>query len=109
MCIRDSITDGQRLRVAVAHLPQQQLGNDTGENQEDDVRPVSYTHLDVYTRQLQDLLPFHLGPEAQTNPVENQKIFYGTHPAIITQEAVSYTHLDVYKRQYLCRHNPHRI
>lgn len=37
----DDITDGQRLRVAVAHLPQQQLGNGTGENKEDDVRQVS--------------------------------------------------------------------
>ena len=30
----DDITDGQRLCIAVAHLPQQQLGNDTGENKE---------------------------------------------------------------------------
>ena len=37
----DDIADGQRLCVAVAHLPQQQFGNDTGENKEDDVRQVS--------------------------------------------------------------------
>ena len=37
----EKIADGQRLRIAVAHLPQQQLGNDTGENKEDDVRQIS--------------------------------------------------------------------
>ena len=37
----DDIADGQRLCVAVAHLPQQQLGNDAGENKEDDVRQIS--------------------------------------------------------------------
>ena len=42
-------------------------------------RPVSYTHLDVYKRQL------YLYSAAETLG--------------ITREAVSYTHLDVYKRQ----------
>ena len=37
----EKIADGQRLRIAVAHLPHQQLGNDTGENKEDDVRQIS--------------------------------------------------------------------
>ena len=60
--------------------------------------PVSYTHLDVYKRQLQNIprtaivifsdeAHFHLA-----GTVNKQNYRYWA-------EAVSYTHLDVYKRQ----------
>ena len=48
------------------------------------ITPVSYTHLDVYKRQVAELL--HQGFESLH--FKQQKI-----------AAVSYTHLDVYKRQ----------
>ena len=43
---------------------------------------VSYTHLDVYKRQLLKALPGMMSPSSQLGAV-----------------SVSYTHLDVYKRQ----------
>ena len=46
--------------------------------------PVSYTHLDVYKRQIWD-------KKQRDNPLEKQAIFPNTHEAII--EDVSYTHL----------------
>ena len=50
--------------------------------------PVSYTHLDVYKRQVQRC------PEL---------VFHSSWPGVVldTSRAVSYTHLDVYKRQVL--------
>ena len=52
--------------------------------------PVSYTHLDVYKRQLQAVAFRHVALDRRN-------------PALIVffkgNEPVSYTHLDVYKRQ----------
>ena len=50
------------------------------------VIPVSYTHLDVYKRQVQ----------TTENAFQNNAFLYG-------DAAVSYTHLDVYKRQKIQR------
>ena len=66
--------------------------------------PVSYTHLDVYKRQVV------AGVWKDTVGVV-QKLDYGKQTATINVEmfgretpvAVSYTHLDVYKRQSLPR------
>ena len=66
--------------------------------------PVSYTHLDVYKRQLQILRDqFQLGfamridVAAQETALAQAK---ATLPPLQKQfEPVSYTHLDVYKRQ----------
>ena len=58
--------------------------------------PVSYTHLDVYKRQILG----HLGQDAVKQVVVIIPIF-------TVHIAVSYTHLDVYKRQlrYLSQGN----
>ena len=50
---------------------------------------VSYTHLDVYKRQVQNITDFFLKGE-----IPNE-ICYQCEQ----KEPVSYTHLDVYKRQ----------
>ena len=74
------------------------------------VRPVSYTHLDVYKRQLYDLserlrlrgwqVPaFTLGGEATDIVV--MRIMCRRGFEMDFAEPVSYTHLDVYKRQIL--------
>ena len=47
------------------------------------VDPVSYTHLDVYKRQLW----------------KNNRYFESIGKSMTSATAVSYTHLDVYKRQ----------
>ena len=52
--------------------------------------PVSYTHLDVYKRQL-------LSQDIQRNA--NNKESEGGN--VYCTRAVSYTHLDVYKRQVI--------
>ena len=64
-------------------------------------KPVSYTHLDVYKRQVlhKALKQAVLIGYLRTNPTEACIL-----PRIIRKEmhpleAVSYTHLDVYKRQ----------
>ena len=53
--------------------------------------PVSYTHLDVYKRQVYRL---HLS-NGKTYDIENYSMWCGS----ASKEPVSYTHLDVYKRQ----------
>ena len=68
---------------------------------------VSYTHLDVYKRQVQDVTKLllelgtgfaFLGNQYQLNVGGDDfyidLLFYNLNP-------VSYTHLDVYKRQFL--------
>ena len=55
------------------------------------VRPVSYTHLDVYKRQRKAVREYRI-PFEISGDVPNAE----TVEAI---KAVSYTHLDVYKRQ----------
>ena len=52
--------------------------------------PVSYTHLDVYKRQVYAW---------QLNPEQKKEAQFRNLPPIHFKGAVSYTHLDVYKRQ----------
>ena len=68
--------------------------------------PVSYTHLDVYKRQVhtagkskQDLAAAHLfsdGGNGRLAEIVHRPVAVGVTDRI---ETVSYTHLDVYKRQ----------
>ena len=60
---------------------------------------VSYTHLDVYKRQVQDLGHFLLLYEIHL-PDRTCQIFWILHHPLFP---VSYTHLDVYKRQAYTR------
>ena len=59
------------------------------------VGPVSYTHLDVYKRQLLEDLRAFLGIQSLTG----LRLFNRYDLEGISREPVSYTHLDVYKRQ----------
>ena len=59
---------------------------------------VSYTHLDVYKRQILQCLLVIINHEITGNGIENLK------RARDDLQAVSYTHLDVYKRQMLENH-----
>ena len=54
--------------------------------------PVSYTHLDVYKRQLLSMLPFVLVSF-------RHGVKWGLFTGLVNGCPVSYTHLDVYKRQ----------
>ena len=70
--------------------------------------PVSYTHLDVYKRQVYNL------PDRDNIGANIYGLYLdpGENPQSIKEntaqgngiEAVSYTHLDVYKRQVYIRH-----
>ena len=67
--------------------------------------PVSYTHLDVYKRQIHDRLRGRLVREGRTvhykeilDEVARQSSVCERR-ADEAERAVSYTHLDVYKRQ----------
>ena len=63
--------------------------------------PVSYTHLDVYKRQLLDSSLVG-GTTVGTGKNELPKVFESVSEdkdGVITVTPVSYTHLDVYKRQ----------
>ena len=66
--------------------------------------PVSYTHLDVYKRQLLDTA-FDVSPTLIGTRVNNVLIRsfdeIGDYFAACHPDAVSYTHLDVYKRKRL--------
>ena len=65
--------------------------------------PVSYTHLDVYKRQVQDAIPSGVLPDIYSgNPAVLAGRYIGTEPFLIKGtclDPVSYTHLEVYKRQ----------
>ena len=64
------------------------------------LRPVSYTHLDVYKRQVNDYPGDHDKMDPYISPLFGD--FRGFPPMLIQAgsiETVSYTHLDVYKRQ----------
>ena len=66
--------------------------------------PVSYTHLDVYKRQVSILVETEHKELAHTN--HNIGIDLGIKDLCITSDgkaSVSYTHLDVYKRQFQSR------
>ena len=82
----------------------------------DEVLPVSYTHLDVYKRQVRgaggedEVVIEHLGAALEANPardgIDAQHLIHH-HLGVggVAQDAangpVSYTHLDVYKRQFV--------
>ena len=88
---------------------------------ESNVTPVSYTHLDVYKRQAQNLTIgeeniemverfTYLGVEMTRDGSEEGEIrrrvtlankAYFSLSQVFRSKAVSYTHLDVYKRQVL--------
>ena len=65
-------------------------------------QPVSYTHLDVYKRQVYEVIAV----EDIVTPDGTVRAAAGDVVDTITtaEEAVSYTHLDVYKRQILMGH-----
>ena len=58
-------------------------------------KPVSYTHLDVYKRQV-----LTTDGASPLNTVRSRMVRY-CYKVREGMRAVSYTHLDVYKRQYL--------
>ena len=64
---------------------------------------VSYTHLDVYKRQIVQFLDAHWEWKLPLVHVPEFFEFYyrplGAAPQFALAEPVSYTHLDVYKRQ----------
>ena len=69
--------------------------------------PVSYTHLDVYKRQIQkcadrfvDCSPFEVLAYFRNAEEVITDTFHGSLFSVITHRPVSYTHLDVYKRQH---------
>ena len=63
------------------------------------LEPVSYTHLDVYKRQLKDMEPELGQPRYTTMDVSSAYDAFQEDGQRMA--AVSYTHLDVYKRQAL--------
>ena len=68
--------------------------------------PVSYTHLDVYKRQVHN----HIIINSTTLDCQKKfRNFWGSTWAIrrMNDKHVSYTHLDVYKRQVLCHRRWH--
>ena len=70
---------------------------------------VSYTHLDVYKRQVQHLLQHTQGPQFSGTHIAQKGTIVTTMGAPVfllpagvaggAVDPVSYTHLDVYKRQ----------
>ena len=83
MCIRDRYSKGTINGLCnLAQLKADSWGPSH------EVGPVSYTHLDVYKRQLLCATPVLAEDMRLNNEGEVYKI-----------EPVSYTHLDVYKRQ----------
>ena len=61
---------------------------------------VSYTHLDVYKRQLLECLVMNADPEHDADCYEfDLKTVEEYRKKMLSAPAVSYTHLDVYKRQ----------
>ena len=100
MCIRDSRAGGDEAQPAGA--AEIQAGGAAEilplrlHRGADAPGPVSYTHLDVYKRQVHDLTNFGfrdmVKPNAGAAPIALPKGMGNIH-------SVSYTHLDVYKRQ----------
>ena len=68
----------------------------------DCIMPVSYTHLDVYKRQLYNTAR----PHRAINKKTPMQMLIPDYPNPLTiqpsKNPVSYTHLDVYKRQVMC-------
>ena len=61
--------------------------------------PVSYTHLDVYKRQVICTLIYSLKTQVSLLPPPWEE--FTTKEPSLSATPVSYTHLDVYKRQIL--------
>ena len=65
-----------------------------------DAHPVSYTHLDVYKRQVWCSVDLRDGNQALIEPMSlEEKVEFFKLLVKVGFKAVSYTHLDVYKRQ----------
>ena len=62
--------------------------------------PVSYTHLDVYKRQVNELATMVKSADMKPVAFNDGIEFYGVTSANVGSTPVSYTHLDVYKRQF---------
>ena len=62
-----------------------------------DRKSVSYTHLDVYKRQRQELSYNEFVQMVEAGEVDSIKV--GSTEITVIPKTVSYTHLDVYKRQ----------
>ena len=95
-----------RLASAAAQVGAGDLGVQVHEEDGDDeiatlgrvFNPVSYTHLDVYKRQVDDLPLVGRTPAMQALYRLVARVMNADLPVLIS---VSYTHLDVYKRQGL--------
>ena len=98
MCISDSYTV-MTYHFADAMAEVDRVAEDEGLKQS--LRPVSYTHLDVYKRQSPSCMTYSL-PSLRTSPFS---LAAAMEPQAtrslkaMTSAPVSYTHLDVYKRQ----------
>ena len=62
--------------------------------------PVSYTHLDVYKRQVIDGIEDEIWESAEYFPAIETLEDLGMEAKALWDNTVSYTHLDVYKRQH---------
>ena len=64
------------------------------------MKAVSYTHLDVYKRQVLHNQTFlRLAPQLVHGETVNFRIRLASGKFVTADDAVSYTHLEVYKRQ----------
>ena len=72
------------------------------------ISTVSYTHLDVYKRQIQHIISDKFTKQIPPETSHAPKPTYNINTALVqlkmivlhTLQPVSYTHLDVYKRQF---------
>ena len=120
MCIRDRIKAGSRTvgrlgtvvhdadygPIALGLVKRSALDSDLHINEvavnvdkdlipnDDGVAPVSYTHLDVYKRQIYSMAVFTGELDKVSIDMLDVEV-----PGVGMVNAVSYTHLDVYKRQ----------
>ena len=91
MCIRDRTEDLAQPIAAYSHGMKQKLAIISAWLHRP--RPVSYTHLDVYKRQVKI-------PDEDVRPALMLMVMiYQKSDEINREISVSYTHLDVYKRQ----------
>ena len=88
MCIRDRCKPKVQIREPELLVPRILCGYGRKEC-EDDPGAVSYTHLDVYKRQIQEYIKNQLEEDLANDQISLKEYM----------DPVSYTHLDVYKRQ----------
>ena len=91
MCIRDSLFSGLPIISRIAD----DYGQTGNENSHSDEGAVSYTHLDVYKRQADNLETLHSTFGISLPSMEAEPAMKNMNEP----QPVSYTHLDVYKRQ----------